>query len=197
MERITARDREQQLQYHLDDGRSPIFEETQEERIAFSRYLLDRVLKKCKTPSLIWDLGCGAGDVTGPVSNIHLVHGVDLVPKSEEECARRFPSLRFHRIPVENLEPYWTDVLVMCEFLEHVDDPIEIVKTWGSRAGWMIIGHPLYEPANAPIEPGHSWSYTEEDFDNWFTIAGHSLREKFLFPMGSWKYMAYGYGEKQ
>lgn len=202
MERLWPRTRQQQLSYHLDRNDAPEFDKGQPGRIDLARFLVDKILKKDLTrrPLKFIELGCGAGDITGPYADGHYaddegrieVHGYDVVPVAQETCARRWPEMQFHLGPVEETEPQECDLLVMCEFLEHVDDPIQIVKDWLPKAKWAIIGHPLNEP-NPPYETGHIWSYTLEDWNNWFAMGGHHVWERLLFPMGFYENMVLGH----
>ena len=184
------------------------FDKGQPGRVDLARFLVDKILIKdlrqvFSQPIKIVELGCGAGDISGPYSSAVVlrdgwvtypaeVHGYDVVPAAKEACARRWPNMQFHLGPVEDQPPQECDLLIMCEFLEHVDDPVKIVQDWLPLAKWAIIGHPLNEP-DPPYEPGHIWSYRLEDWHRWFTIGGHHIWERFLFPMGYWDNMVMGH----
>lgn len=200
MERLWTRTRDQQIGYHLDRNDAPEFDKGQPGRIDLARFLVDKILKKDlpERPLKFIELGCGAGDITGPYSNGQgiEVHGYDVVPVAAQTCARRWPTMEFHLGPVEEAEPQDCDLLVMCEFLEHVDDPLKIVSDWLPRARWAIIGHPLDEP-NPPFETGHLWSYTLADWQHWFELGDHHVWERFLFPMGHWDNMVIGHSARR
>lgn len=181
--------------------------------------LLDRPLK-------FVELGCGSGDITGPYSQGRWqvetasspddvpwdghgsgdpemvidrgieVFGYDVVPQAAISVKERFPNMHIEIGPVEEVEPFECDLLVMCEFLEHVHDPWAIVKAWMPLAKWAIIGHPLDEP-NPPYETGHIWSYTLGDWRAWFEETGHHVWERFLFPMGYYDNMVIGHGSRK
>ena len=194
MERLWSRSQKEQVDYHLRRNDAPEFDKGQPGRIDLARFLVDKILKKDLTrrPLKFIELGCGAGDITGPYANEVEVHGYDVVPVARETYARRWPNATFHLGQVEEAEPQECDLLVMCEFLEHVDDPISIVQKWLPLAKWAIIGHPLYEP-NPPYETGHIWSYTREDWYAWFEMAGHHVWERLEFPMGYYDTMVIGH----
>lgn len=194
MERLWPRSRQEQIDYHLRRNDAPEFDKGQPGRIDLARFFVDKILKKDLTrrPLKFIELGCGAGDITGPYSNDIEVHGYDVVPVARETCNRRWPNMQFHLGPVEEAEPQECDLLVMCEFLEHVDDPISIVQKWLPLAKWAIIGHPLNEP-NPPYETGHIWSYTRRDWHNWFDMANHHVWERIEFPMGYYEAMVLGH----
>jgi len=191
-----SRDFTQQIDYHLADGRAPEFDKEQAGRVALARFLIDKIIVFQGSPRVrIIELGCGAGDVSGPYSNDHEVTGYDVTFMSEEVCARRWPNMKYQRVPVETISPEACDILVMTEFLEHVHDPVEIVHNWLPLAKWSVIGHPLDEP-DPPFEPGHIWSYTRDDWRHWFQIGGHQWLEEFRFPMGGWDAMILGHSRR-
>lgn len=198
-----------QIQYHLGRNDAPEFDKGQPGRIDLARFLVEKILWKDlrRRPLKIVELGCGAGDISGPygegwpyitprgaidTTGIE-VHGYDVVPIAEQKCHERWPHMQFHLGKVEEQEPQDCDILIMCEFLEHVADPIRIAREWMPRARWAIIGHPLNEP-DPPYEFGHCWSYTEEDWLNWFSFGPMPVWEKFVFPMGYFETMIMGHG---
>lgn len=182
---------------HLADGRAPCFSESNQwVRIHRCRRLLDAALRECPTPAMIVELGCGAGDISGPQAEKHRVIGVDIVPEAQRVCAERWPKMEFRLMPVEDLQPFPCDVLVLCEFLEHVAEPEAIVKSWLPKARWSIIGHPLNEGDDWG-EEGHTWSYDEEDFLRWFELGGYELVSHSKFSMSIYAEMALGIGRKK
>jgi len=200
-----------QMAYHLKDGRAIDFEANQPGRIDIARFLLEKILvQEQARPLRIIELGCGAGDISGPYSGSAIyrqprggidcdgieVIGVDVVPAAQVACNTRWPGMTFMLQPVEEIEPIDCDILVMCEFLEHVEKPLDIIDRWMTRARWAIIGHPLDEP-DPPFEPGHCWSYTEDDWVGWFQRAGFQPWEKFVFPMGTYERMVIGHGSRR
>ena len=186
----------QQIDYHLADGRAPWFIETQTGRIELARFLIDKIIREHEGyPRLkVVELGCGAGDISGPLNKDHNVIGFDVTAAAEEACRERWPRMAFRRQPVEDVAPFESDILVMTEFLEHVIDPVSIVKSWLPLARWAVIGHPLHEP-DPPIEPGHIWSYTRTDWRHWFELGDHQWWEEFRFPLGVYDEMILGHSK--
>jgi|WetSurMetagenome_2_1015567.scaffolds.fasta_scaffold01762_2 hypothetical protein len=194
MKRMNGRTYAEQIQYHLDDGRAPNFEIGQRDRVLKARELVRNAIGGWTDQKII-ELGCGAADISGPFSEEgHTVTGFDVVPEAYRVCAERWPKMWFHLGPIEDVVPVSCDVLILCETLEHLYDPIGLVAGWGPLAEWMLVSHPLDEWP--PIEPGHIWSYERADFENWFRIAGMKMVEAYTFEMGPFKNMAIGLGRR-
>lgn len=204
-----GRTREFQHSYHLGRNDAPEFDQGQPGRIDLARFLIEKILVKDlrRRPLRIVELGCGAGDVTGPYSKRELyngprgeilttgieVIGVDVVPVAKEKCNRRWPDMNFVLSPVEELEPVDCDILVMTEFLEHLADPIAVAERWMPHARWAVIGHPLNEP-DPPYEHGHAWSYDMDDLHAWFAFGEMPIWEIFRFRMGYYDEMVMAHG---
>jgi SAM-dependent methyltransferase len=220
MERLWPRTQQEQLDYHLKRNDAPEFDVGQPGRIDLARLFIEKIMRKDLRPGIrvepepalrFVELGCGAGDVTGPFSqpgwwpyiggggysthNIEVV-GIDVVPIAAQKIGERYPNMTAIVSPVEELEPMDCDLLVMTEFLEHVHDPVALTAKWMPHAKWALIGHPLNEP-NPPYETGHIWSYTKDDWAAWFLNNGFHIWERILFPMGYWEDMVMGHGSRQ
>jgi len=212
MERRGNRTLEQQLGYHTNRNDAPEFDVGQPGRVDLARMFIEKILIKdlhAKNVRIV-ELGCGAGDVSGPYSDGETyvtprglintsrieVIGVDVVPIAAEKIAKRYPNMKTIISPVEELEPIDCDLLVMTEFLEHVHDPITLTRRWMPHADWALIGHPLNEP-DPPYEPGHVWSYTKTDWANWFHDNNFQIWERVIFPMGYWDEMVMGHGSRR
>lgn len=191
MRRINGSESRSQVQVHLDRNDAPVFEESHRYRVQVAREYLGKAVAAAGEQALIIDLGCGSGDISGPFSARQAVVGIDCVPAAMSTL-ERFPDLDLIVSPVEKIVPMPCDILVMCEFLEHLDDPWKVVDAWASQARYMVIGHPLDDEDG--LEPGHSWSYTMEDFRTWFSKHGFTLQEHVVFGMGPFKSMVCGWG---
>jgi hypothetical protein len=207
VERLWPRTRDQQIGYHLDRNDTPDFTQGQPGRIDLAHFLIEKMFLKGDLDrhrrNKIIELGAGSADISGPYSNGLDMRGdirispqdvlaIDVVPQSAVSIPARFPDVEVRIGAVEDMEPEACDLLIMCEFLEHVDDPVKIVQDWLPKARWAVIGHPLNEP-NPPYETGHIWSYTLEDWQNWFAMGGHHIWERLLFPMGYYDNMVLGH----
>lgn len=135
----------------------------------------------------IVELGCGALDISGPLSPFHEVIGVDCNKHNVVKALERYPQAVVMWGPLEDVEPFACDILVLCEILEHLTDPIAVAGKWLKKAKAAVISHPLNEPLDSPLSGGdHSWSFTEGDFAEWFGRAGMKLRDSESFQMGQY-----------
>jgi len=198
VKRIWGRTYGEQIDYHLADGRAPIFDEGQPGRVAKAREYVSRLLYELDLgrPAVIREIGCGAGDISGRFSWDHEVYGYDVVPLAEDVVAERFPKMHFQLIEAERVTPAKCDILVLCEVLEHLHDPLKIVDAWLPLAKSVVIGHPLNEP-EPYVDPGHIWRYDKEDYENWYIVGGHTMVETVQFSMGPFPEMVLGYGKRR
>jgi hypothetical protein len=184
------------LAYNLRDGGTAFttFEEAQPERVTMARRLITNICHEDPTASLIVEPGCSTGDISGFFSDTMDVMGFDVVPAAVDETRKRWPSMHVWQAIAEETEPLSCDILVLCEFLEHIVDPVGFIQKWMPKAKHVVIGHPLVGNGEDP-EPGHLWAYEERDFDDWFTITGFKLIEAFQFHMGPYP-MVIGRGSR-
>lgn len=188
MKRISTLTDQQIIDYNLRDGGTAyaVFEDTQPDRVRRARGHIDTILARPDVvdlgPMMIVELGCGAGDITGPFSDRHIVMGFDITPAAVRVARERYPRMTVVESRVETLAPTACDILVMTEFLEHVPDPGELVDRWFPKAKYVVVGHPLNDPGDREI--GHLWSYDLRDFRGWFLRGGHVLLEHEVFSEG-------------
>ena len=187
------RTQEAQLNYHRHCRAYTLFcETTQAPRIHIARKYIESILKSTEGKQGIVELGCGAGEITGPYSNGTVdVTGVEIIAECADPVGKHYPNMKLLIGPVEELEPIPCTILVLCEFLEHVHDPEALVKKWLPHAQYAIIGHPLDEP-NPPYEKGHCWSYSWDDYKKWAEWGGHEIRHVQIFPCPPVYTMIYG-----
>jgi hypothetical protein len=165
----------------------------QKERIERSRAYLSSCIGGRKGLRIV-ELGCGTMDISGPFSKDNLVYGVECNPESARIAVERWPDAH---VNVFSLQPEACDVLILCEFLEHIPEPSSLVSDWLPLAKQCVISHPLDGDITGDLSAGeHQWSYSEEDFRNWFTIGGHELVEHEVFKMGGYQIIL-GRGRRQ
>ena len=192
MNRLVWRTPEEQIAYHLADGRAVNFEESQGARVAKGRELLERALGALGRRAEIVELGCGAADISGPFSTTNTVWGVDIVPAAQVACQERWPDLHFLLGDVNAITAWDVDVVVLTEVLEHLSDPLGLVARWLPHARYSIIGHPIDDPGN--VEGGHVWGYDRDDYLYWFELGAHEPLEVYEFSMGPFPEMIIGAG---
>jgi len=136
----------------------------------------------------IVELGCGVLDISGPLSPMHEVIGVECSPNTAQRAKEMYPKAMVSIQPVEEVVPFPCDVLVLCEVLEHLMDPLGIVDKWLPMARTAVISHPLNEPLDSGLAGGdHCWSFSEKDLRHWFFLGGHELQAQEAFQMGSYQ----------
>ena len=161
----------------------------QDGRIAMARRaVFAAIATLANGPRTIVELGCGVLDITGPLSPIHEVIGVECSEKTALHAKKLYPAAVVRQSAIEDVEPFPCDVLVLCEVLEHLTDPMDLVKKWLPVARAVVISHPLDEPVDSGLSGGdHCWSFTENDLVYWFVEGGHEVRTVEKFQMGSYQ----------
>jgi 2-polyprenyl-3-methyl-5-hydroxy-6-metoxy-1,4-benzoquinol methylase len=152
------------------------------------KYLSDAISALQPGKLTIVELGCGCMDISGPLSSFHEVLGVDCNPDAIKKARELYPKAVASVDVLEEIEPFPGDVLVLCEVLEHLNDPLAMVRKWLPKFKAAVISHPIDEPLDSGLSGGdHCWSVSEQDLRDWFTVGGYWLREAEIFPMGSYK----------
>jgi len=195
MRRIQGWTRDQIIAHNLrwDGTAVSIFLDTQHDRVMKARGIIEMILSEMGPGRYrIIEPGCSAGDIGGHFSTEHEVIGYDVVPAAVAATHERYPEMSVTQAIIEDIEPTACDILVLCEFLEHIDDPVAFVKAWMPLARFVVIGHPLVKDGWDP-EEGHIWAYYPEDFAAWFPMGRHKLGEAWTFQMGY--EMVIGWGE--
>jgi len=191
MQRMKERSDEDQLAIHLANNFAPVWEIDHAPRISLARKYVAGAIETFGRKVTILDLGVGSGDISGPFSDDHRVVGIDLVDESRVICAERFPNMEHVVSTLEDAPAIECDILIACEVLEHLADPVATYRKFASRASAMVVGHPLDEP-DPSEEFFHLWRYDIDDFTTWFT--GHEIRDFEIFAMGGFPQMILGWG---
>jgi 2-polyprenyl-3-methyl-5-hydroxy-6-metoxy-1,4-benzoquinol methylase len=146
----------------------------------------------------IIELGCGTGDISGPYAAEHDVVGIECSPSCAAEAKKRFRWMKVRTESIAEARPEPCDVLILCEVLEHLAEPMELVKKWAPLAKAMVISHPLDEQIlrNQGIDLSageHQWAFNGADLNAWFTENNFEVCDVQTFPMGSYTdILAYG-----
>jgi len=199
MRRQNQMTHEEVIAYNLRGGGHEFteFEVAQNDRVLKARAIIDRIgdiLIRENATATIVEPGCSTGDISGWYSQYgHKVTGIDVTPGAAAAARAKWPRMTVLETEIENVEPIPCDILVLCEFMEHITDPVGFAKAWLPQARFVVIGHPLVGDGEDP-EPGHPWAYYDTDFANWFPMGGHELQEAWEFPMGY--RMVIGWGKR-
>lgn len=173
-----------------------IYEKEQPDRIDKSRNYLRKTIDACglSRPKII-ELGCGALDISGFFAGEADVTGIECNQKYQEVNRVRNPKCLFICDDINNVEPMGCDILVACESLEHLSDPITIMERWMPLAQYALISHPIDEALNYPYDSEHTWSFTHDDFIMWFYRSSYIALEAVTFR--NWDFnIIIGYGKK-
>lgn len=153
-------------------------------RLREVRKLIAKYLPFCSKD--IIELGCGTGDISGPFAEEAMVLGFDCNDDAVKLAKKRFPLGCFMQGEIDKLYPTHCGVLVLSEVLEHLHDPLGLVKKWGALCEYMVISHPLDEDVRSGLSGGdHQWSFDEKDFAEWFQ--GFQILDKQVVEMGSYR----------
>ena len=165
----------------------------QQVRIQHARDAVKKVLLKFKsdyvstahTMRTVVELGANTADISAPISFGHFVHCWEISPQCIEYIARNYPWIKLHIEDVETATPMPCDLLVICEILEHLTLPDELVKRWLPNARYAVISSPLNGDLEVDLSGGeHVFSFSEDDFQNFVKIGGHEIVEQKSFAMG-------------
>lgn len=143
----------------------------------------------------IIELGCGSGDVCGPLSwqfSNELwrmcVIGVDCNEACLREAEKRYPQLMLR---LSSIQPHLIDeyeMVILCEVLEHLQNPLDVAAGALSKARLSVISHPLDEPYGSQLSAGdHCWSFSMQDHEDFFKVGGHKIDFTEVFQMGMYK----------
>lgn len=196
MRRLVQDTHDETIAYNLRDGGTAvtIFADHQTYRVEKAKLFVKSALSALPEMPKIVEPGCSAGDISGPFADRAQVIGIDVVPAAVKLARERYPKMMVIEGIADDMPPVECDILVLCEFLEHITDPVAFVRGWLPLAKFVVIGHPLNDPGGA--EPGHVWSYTYDDYLDWFRIGGHGVIETHLFS-GPFPEMVMGIGQRE
>ena len=85
---------------------------------------------------LIYDLGCGTGQLTAMIYNYGYsnILGFDFSTEAIERGRKQFPEIK-KQLFVQDIErQYSADCIVCCETLEHLQNDIETLKLWQAES---------------------------------------------------------------
>ena len=167
-------------------------------RMAYAA-LVPKIVSR-QTSINVMEVGCGTGDIAGSLAELlpgNYIVGVDCNEAAIAEAKLRWRHAKFiHSAIGDSLKSQW-DLVILCEFLEHVENPVMVAKGCLSHADSSLISHPLNETRGSTCSGGdHQWSFTMEDHFDFFFVGGHRTVETEQFKMGEYQ-MIISRGQKR
>jgi 2-polyprenyl-3-methyl-5-hydroxy-6-metoxy-1,4-benzoquinol methylase len=129
---------------------------------------------------VVVEFGCAALDLSGSFSSVADVYGIDCNPRYESVVRERHPDCNFILGDVGTFTPRKVDIIVLCEILEHLADPMGFTKRMFPMARYAIISHPINEKRKEGYFQ-HCWAFDEGDFDGWFSANNYRVIRKHEF----------------
>jgi 2-polyprenyl-3-methyl-5-hydroxy-6-metoxy-1,4-benzoquinol methylase len=118
--------------YFLGDGSEHSKEQVSRMKQATARtYLREIVRYRGRTGGRFLEIGCGSGDMLLEAqAEGYQVTGVEIAPAAVETARRRVPGARIICAQPDrvDLPPGGFDVCVLCDVLEHVRDPLRVLR---------------------------------------------------------------------
>jgi SAM-dependent methyltransferase len=168
--------------------------ETAPFEMSLMKYQLKKLLDLGKGRSTL-DLGCNDGLITKELcKRFSRVVGIDASQAHIERARRRVPEATFYTSRIEEFESDEVfDTIYLINILEHLDNPVEVlkrVKSWLSPDGYVIIQVPnalsfnrrigqkmglisnLYELTSQDIEIGHKRFYDLQSLEQDIIASG-------------------------
>jgi len=171
-------------------------DQIQRVRIANAREAVKKILLLLKgeyistahTMKTVVELGANSCDISGQISMGHRVHAWEISPQCVEFITRNYPWVQIHAEDIETAKPINSDLLILCEILEHLTDPNELVKKWLPEARYAVISSPLKGDLTGDLSGGeHVFSFEDEDFQNFVKLGGHEVLQQGDFQMGQYR----------
>lgn len=175
-----------QVRVYLEDG-------LQRSRIELAREVLKRIIGQLSEsddahrPKHIVELGCGACDITGFFSWGHKVEAYECSLSGVAYVKQNWKWVDLRPMDFVKAEPVACDVLVACEVLEHLADPLALLAKWLPLAKYALISSPLKGDREGDLSGGeHVWSFDEDDFEQFAGSGGHQIVGREQLPMGGY-----------
>jgi 2-polyprenyl-3-methyl-5-hydroxy-6-metoxy-1,4-benzoquinol methylase len=109
---------------------------------------------------------------------------------------QRYPKAKYLRTTLEFDVKLEGDVLVACEVLEHIHNPLQLMKQLMPRFRYAVISHPIDQDASARVirHGHHCWVYSMQDLLAWFPLGGYDCLK---FEVISWGCTGIAIGKRQ
>ena len=200
MIRIRDRSAEESADFHRLNLPSPQFVKTgQRDRILLSRQLVDQAVNELRATGQkhisIIEPGCGRADISGPFSAECDVTGYEVSAPAAEGAKQDWPNITIDDRDAQTAKPEKCDILVITEFLEHIEDPTRFVERWMPLAKYCVLSSPVAGDRGKFKESGHLWSFDRDDIDGFFRKGQHEIVHGVEFRMAVYQ-MFLGLGRR-
>lgn len=203
MQRLIQRSNADGVRHHLMNPVRVYSEDSlQITRIWKSREIVRKAMNAARLHPMTWppaeplkivEVGCGTADISGFIAkeNPHWhATGIECHTGALLEASLRYGDY-FTGIPAP-IQPIGegpsVSVVILCEVLEHLEDPLAVAASWLKRARASVISHPLDEPMGSQLSGGdHCWSLSRQDHVGFFEAGGHVLDETEEFDLGAYR----------
>ena len=134
-------------------------------------------------PVTVMDPACGDASVVRAAHGMRSINAAFLSDISKPNFYRvgvefrpELPAeLRVDCLSIEDAlrDPGVFDAVVLTEILEHVEDPVAILKMARERATWVVASSPLYlDDSILDPNPEHLWQFDAVGYEEMLTEAG-------------------------
>ena len=98
----------------------------------------------------ILDIGCGLGQIFPILEKFGYVEGIEKNSSFVKVLKKKYPDIKIHngKFPNPNLENRKFDLISMFDFLEHIDNPADILRATNNilkKDGLLIVTVPAYK----------------------------------------------------
>jgi len=133
----------------------------------------------------IIELGASGGDISGFFSWGHNVVMYEVSPSCTHEIGKSWHWAEVVPEDVNTTAVTPCDILVMCEILEHVADPVALAARWMPEAKYCVLSSPLGGDVEKDYSDGeHVHSFDEKDFESFVREGKHTILTKTDLRMG-------------
>jgi Methyltransferase domain len=174
---------------------TPVRDYTQDQhapRIARSREVCLEALNG-RPMSRVIELGCGTADISGFLSEQgHFSTGYESSFQAFMKALDRWPRLIAVNCDIQRQPPRSCDLLILCEILEHVEDPEKLCASWMPFAEQCVMSSPEEGDLDGDHSAGdHQWSFTRQDFERFVAAGGHEVVKSENLRIGSYNFMIF------
>lgn len=189
MRKLVERNAEEAYTFHrLGKTHDYQVDGAHQERLAQARKSLDWILGRIQgqAPAHICkrviELGCAMSDIAGPRSWGNKVVGYEANATAILKGKARYPYVDFREEDLQTAKVEECDVLILCEILEHIENPFQLCERWLPKAKYALVSVPIGASNGSAGE--HLWSFSLMDWKDFFTKGKHIILVESDFNLG-------------